>query len=184
MRRHPIGYRYASALLELTQEQGILETAIKELDEVSEVFKDTNLLDEVFKHPKMTDDDKKSILRQAFSDKVSAAVLNLLLLLVDNKRLDVFHAIVDNFKQLANEARGVSEATVYTAKPLNDQEQEAIASIFAKRAGKAQLILINEVDADIIGGLKVRIGDTVYDGSVANQLARIQSQMILGNVSR
>ncbi|PYZ92498.1 F0F1 ATP synthase subunit delta [Salipaludibacillus keqinensis] len=184
MRRHPIGYRYAYAMFELAREQGTLVETMEDLEVVSQVFEDTNLLDEVFRHPKMTNDEKKTILKNTFSTKVSSSVLHLLLLLIDNKRLDVLYPIVDNYKQLTNEARGIAEATVYSAKKLSDPERLAVANVFSKRAGKTQLIIENIVDEQIIGGLKIRIGDTVYDGSVANQLARIQARMIHGNVSR
>ncbi|MCE7792473.1 F0F1 ATP synthase subunit delta [Salipaludibacillus sp. CUR1] len=184
MRRHPVGYRYAYALFELAREQGSLVETTNDLEIVSQVFKDTNLLDEVFRHPKMTNEQKKTILKNTFSEKVSPSVMNLLLLMVDNKRLDVLQAVTDNYKQLANEAQGIAEATVYSAKALNGEEQAAVAGVFSKRAGKAKLLIQNIVDEELIGGLKVRIGDTVYDGSVANQLARIQARMIHGNVSR
>ncbi|WP_280770518.1 F0F1 ATP synthase subunit delta [Salipaludibacillus daqingensis] len=184
MRRHPVGYRYAYAMFELAKEQGTLEATLEDLAVVSQVFEDSNLLDEGFRHPNITDEEKKNILTETFSGKVSTHVLHLLLLLIDNKRIDVLDPIVDNFKGLANEARGIAEATVHSAKALTEQEKSAVATVFAKRAGKAQLIIRNIIDADIIGGLKVRIGDTVYDGSVANQLARIQARMIHGNVSR
>ena len=184
MRKHPVGYRYAYAMFELAKEQGTLVDTLRDLEVVSQVFKDTNLLDEGFRHPNITNDQKKSILTETFSGKVSAHVLHLLMLLIDNKRINLLNPVVDNYKQLANEARGIAEATVHSAKPLTEQEEVSVADVFAKRAGKAQLIINNIVDEDIIGGLRVRIGDTVYDGSVANQLARIQARMIQGNVSR
>jgi F-type H+-transporting ATPase subunit delta len=184
MRKHPVGYRYAYAMFELAKEQGTLVDTLGDLEVVSQVFKDTNLLDEGFRHPNITNEQKKSILTETFSGKVSAHVLHLLMLLIDNKRIDVLDPVVDNYKQLANEVRGIAEATVHSAKPLTKQEEISVADVFAKRAGKAQLTINNIVDEDIIGGLKVRIGDTVYDGSVANQLARIQARMIQGNVSR
>jgi len=184
MRKHPIGYRYAYAMFELAKEQGTLANILEDLDVVSQVFKDTNLLDEGFRHPNISDDQKKNILKETFSGKISPHVLHLLMLLIDNRRIDVLNPIVDNYKQLANEAQGIAEATVSSAKPLTDHEKIAVANAFSKRAGKAQLIINNIVDTDIIGGLKVRIGDTLYDGTVANQLARIQARMIHGNVSR
>ncbi|WP_416147760.1 F0F1 ATP synthase subunit delta [Salipaludibacillus sp. HK11] len=184
MRRHPVGYRYAYAMFDLAEQQGTLVETLEDLEVVSQVFEDTNLLDEGFRHPNITDTQKKNILTEAFSEKVSTHVLHLLLLLIENKRIDVLHPIVDNYKQLANQAQGIAEATVQSAKPLSEQEQETIAGVFAIRAGKRKLNITNIVDKEIIGGLKVQIGDTVYDGSVSNQLARIKTRMIHGNVSR
>lgn len=184
MRRHPVGYRYAYALYEIARDQRTLDGTLEELEAVLKVTEVTNLFDKVFQNPKMTDTQKKQILTDSFSKHVSNSVLNLLLVMIDNKRESLFHAVVDNFKQLAYEQQGIAEATVYSVKKLTDQEEAAIASVFSKRAGKARLLIDNVVDAELIGGLKVHIGDTVYDGSVQNQLARIQTRMIHGNVSR
>ncbi len=180
MMRHPIGVRYATALFELAQEQGTLDTTLEDLDTVAQVTQDTNLLDEVFRHPKMTNIRKKEILDQAFSGKVSQQVINLLKVLVDNQRESLFTAIADNFKALTYEAQGVAEAVVHSAKPLSETEKNAVADVFAKRSGKQKLTIHNVTDKDVIGGLRVRIGDTVYDGTVANQLARIHERMTAG----
>ncbi|PRO65769.1 F0F1 ATP synthase subunit delta [Alkalicoccus urumqiensis] len=181
MRRHPVGFRYASALFETARENGTLEETLADLATVSQVMEQTNLLDEVFRHPKMTDQRKKGILEQGFAGKVSTPVFNLLRLLVDNKREDLFGVIADNFKALTYEAQGIAEADVYSAKALSEEEKEAIARVFAKRTGKTELLIQSHVDPEIIGGLRVRIGDTVYDGTIANQLARIHERMIEGN---
>lgn len=181
MNKHPLGSRYASALFEIAQEHGTLDQTLEDLETVSQVLEETNLLDEVFRHPKMTGSRKKEILKQAFEGKVSQPVLSLLQLLVDNNRETLFTSIAYTFKVMTYEAQGIGEAVVYSAKPLSEAENAAVAAAFAKRAGKAKLLIDNVVDKDVIGGLRVRIGDTVYDGTVANQLARIHERMIAGN---
>lgn len=180
MNKHPLGSRYATALFEIAQERSTLDQTLEDLENVSQVLQETNLLDEVFRHPKMTGSRKKEILKQAFDGKVSQPVLSLLQLLVDNKRESLFTPIADNFKALTYDAQGVAEAVVYSAKPLTELENAAVAAAFAKRSGKAKLLIDNVVDKDVIGGLRVRIGDTVYDGTVANQLTRIHERMIAG----
>lgn len=181
MNKHPLGSRYASALFEIAQERGTLDQTLEDLDTVSQVLKETKLLEEVFRHPNMTGSRKKEILKQTFAGKVSQPVLSLMQLLVDNKRESLFNPIMDNFKSLSYEAQGVGEADVFSAKPLSEEEKAAVAAVFAKRSGKAKLLINNVVDKDVIGGLRVRIGDTVYDGTVANQLLRIHDRMVAGN---
>ncbi|GEL08982.1 F0F1 ATP synthase subunit delta [Salisediminibacterium halotolerans] len=180
MRRHPVGYRYAHALFEIAQREGQLGQFSNELQLVAEAAGKTEKMKKVFHHPKMTADDKKKVFREAFEDSVHPQVLNLLFLLVDNKREDIITEVSDNYRQLANEAQGVAEAVVFSAKPLSESEKTAVAEAFAKRAGKAELMIENVVDEGIIGGIKVHIGDTVFDASVANQLNRIQQRMIQG----
>lgn len=180
MRRHPIGYRYAHALFEIAQREGKLGQFSDELQLVAEAAGKTEKMKKVFHHPKLSADDKKQVFQEAFRESVHPQVLNLLYLLVDNKRENLIAEVADNYRQLANEAQGVAEAVVFSVKPLSENEKMAIAETFAKRAGKKELLIENVVDEGIIGGLKVHIGDTVFDASVANQLNRIQQRMIQG----
>lgn len=184
MRRHPVGYRYAYAMYELAKEQNVLQETADELLAVSAAFDQANLVETVFSHPDLSDAEKKDVLKNAFTGKVSDHVLHLLYLLVDNGREAILSHVAENYRDLANEEQGIASAVVHSAKPLTDAEQEAVAETFAKRAGKARLMITNVVDEHLIGGLRVQIGDTVYDGTVANQLARIEKRMIHGNVSR
>ncbi|TMW72167.1 F0F1 ATP synthase subunit delta [Alteribacter natronophilus] len=180
MKRDPLAFRYASALYDLANERGQLDAFGEELQLIKDVFEDTNLLDEVFRHPSIANDTKKSLLKESFGEKVSAEVLNLLLLLTDRKRLNIVPALADEFKRMAYEAKGVAEATVYAAKKLTGEELALVADKFARHT-KHEKILVDEVtDPDIIGGIKVRVGDLVFDGSIANQLERIHRRMLQG----
>lgn len=184
MKRHPIGFRYAKAMFEVADEKNTLDQTLEELNLVLDAFNKAGLLDNVFTHPVMTNEVKKNIIRDAFSEKISQETLNLLYILVDRGRMQFFPAIVADYKELVNEKNNIADAYVTTAKPLTDDEKEAINEVFSKKAGKDKLYIHNIVDKEIIGGLKVKIGDRIYDGSVAGQLERIRKQMIFGNVSR
>lgn len=180
MRRHPVAYRYAYALFEIAREKNQLQDMADELTDIDHAFNETGLMQRAFTHPDLSNDKKKEILSSAFQEKVSPQVLNLLYLLVDNGRIALFNHVASNYRDLAHDEQGIAEAFVHSAKALTDDEKNAVADTFAKRAGKAKLLITNVVDEHIIGGLKVQIGDTVFDGTVANQLARIQSRMIHG----
>lgn len=180
MRRHPVAYRYAYALFEIGKEKNLLQKFQEELADIDSAFEETGLMQQTFNHPDLTNDQKKEILRDAFDEKMSSQVMNLLYLMVDNGRISLFTHVAGNYRDLAHVEQGIAEAFVHSAKPLTDDEKDAVADTFAKRAGKAKLLITNVVDEHIIGGLKVQIGDTVFDGTVANQLARIQTRMIHG----
>ncbi|MBB5174073.1 F0F1 ATP synthase subunit delta [Texcoconibacillus texcoconensis] len=184
MSRDPVAIRYAQAMFELAKEQGNLELINEELKGVSKVFTSTDIVNKVFKHPKVSVDEKKTLIRKNFENDVSEATMNLLFLLIDNNREAYVTGVAYEFKQLAQREQGISEADVYSAKPLSPDEEQAVADTFAKREGIQQLIVKNIVDESIIGGVKVRIGDRIYDASVANKLNQIQQRMMHGNVSR
>ncbi|RNA67816.1 F0F1 ATP synthase subunit delta [Alteribacter keqinensis] len=184
MKRDPLAYRYANALFDLAKERDQLELIGEELQAVKDVFEETNLLDEVFRHPSITNEEKKSLLKTHFGTQVSGAVMNLLFLLVDRKRISIILAVADEYKRLSYASRGVAEATVYTAKPLSEEERQAVKDTFAKKTNTGELLLDEVNDPDVLGGFKIRIGDRVFDASVASQLERIHKRMIYGNASR
>ena len=71
---------------------------------------------------------------------------------------------------LANEERGVADATVYSIRPLTEAETEAFLQAFAAKIGKDRLRIENIVDSNLLGGIKVRIGNRIYDGSFVASL--------------
>src|SRR5690554_7942424 len=100
MRRHPVGFRYAKAMFEYASEKNTLDQTIQELELISQVFEKTGILDEVFNHPKMTNEQKKQIVDNSLSNEISQGTLNLLHILINKNRIAFFPAIVDNLKAL------------------------------------------------------------------------------------
>jgi F-type H+-transporting ATPase subunit delta len=184
MKQDHVAKRYAIAVFELAKEQNAIALITEELKVVSEVFENTNLFETYFKHPKVSRDDKKALVKTSFHGKISDMLLNTLFLLIDKKREGMLFKIIEEFLKLTNDEQGIAEAKVYTAKPLTDVEKVAFEATFSKVAGKGKLTIDNIVDPELIGGFKVRIGDRIYDGSVLSQLRRIERRMIRGNVSR
>jgi F-type H+-transporting ATPase subunit delta len=82
---------------------------------------------------------------------------------------------------LANGAKGIAEATVYSVRALSDAELEKLAQTFAKRLNKNAVKLENKVDPSIIGGVKIRMGNTIYDGSLSAKLKRIERNITATN---
>lgn len=172
-----VAKRYAVALFQLAKEQNTIDQFEKELNIVKEVFTTNGELIDVLKHPKVTKEVKKSIVKEAFTG-LSQQIVNTLLLLVDRHRVDIVTEVVSQFIQIANEASGVEDAIVYSVRPLTDAELKSISTSFAKKIGKASLRLQNVVDKALLGGLKLRIGNRIYDGSISGKLERIERQLV------
>lgn len=184
MKQDHVAKRYATALFELAKEQQTVVQTTEELKLVSEVVENTGLFDTFFKNPKVANTEKKELIKTSFEGKISDTLLNTLFLLIDKKREGILFKMVEEFVKLTNEEEGIAEAQVFTAKPLSSAEIVAFEATFSKVSGKGKLTINNIVDPELIGGFKVRIGDRIYDGSVLNQLRRIERRMIRGNVSR
>lgn len=108
-------------------------------------------------------------------------MLHTIFLLIDRRRSSIVPDLTDEFIKLANQADQTEDAVVYSVKPLSEAEMLSLSQVFAKKAGIASLRIRNEVQTDLIGGIKVRIGNRIYDGSVSGKLERMERQLAGGN---
>lgn len=184
MKQDHVAKRYAVAVFEIAKEINAVDQIKEELQMVAEIFENTNLNETFFKHPKVSQTEKKEFVKTTFHGKISETLLNTLFLLIDKKREGILFELVAEFVKLTNLEQGIAQAMVFTAKPLTDAQQIAFEATFSKASGKGKLTIKNIVDPELIGGFKVRIGDRIYNGSIINQLKRIERRMINGNVSR
>ncbi|ANB61657.1 F0F1 ATP synthase subunit delta [Anoxybacteroides amylolyticum] len=177
MNKEVVAKRYALALFQIAQQQQLLDRFEAEIRIVKQVFAAQPDFLAVLTHPKLSLDKKKALIKETFA-ALSVPVQNTLLLLLDRHRIDIVGSLADEFVALANEARGVAEAIVYSARPLSEAEKRALVDVFAKKVGKATLHIENIVDSSLIGGVKLRIGNRIYDGSVSGKLERLKRQLI------
>ncbi|WP_066176182.1 F0F1 ATP synthase subunit delta [Bacillus marinisedimentorum] len=178
MSRDVAANRYAGALFEIAKERQMLDKAEQDLRLVKEVFSGDDELTTFLNHPKIENEQKKQVLMGAFFQSLSPEVMNTLLLLTDRRRGGSIQDVADSFIELANEERGVADAKAYSVRPLSDEETQALSDIFAKRVGKQSLSIENIVDPSLVGGVKLRIGNRIYDGSVSGKLERIKRELV------
>lgn len=172
-----VAKRYASALFQIAKEQQIVNSVEEELRVVKEVIQANPDVNAVLHSSKLTIEQKKDIIKGTFA-KANSHVLNTLLILIDRHRENEIIDVVDQFTQAANDEMGIAEAKVYTIRPLSDKEQEAISSIFAAKVGKKSLQIENIVDSNLLGGVKIRIGNRIYDGSLIGKLNRLERKLL------
>ena len=172
-----VAKRYASALFQIAKEQQILSLVEEDLRVVKEVIQTNKDLKAVLSSLKLSKENKKAILKQAFAN-INGFVVNTLMILMDRHREGEIVEVVNQFIELAYEASGVAEAEVSSVRPLSDAEREAISATFAAKVGKQSLRIENIVDSELLGGVKVRIGNRIYDGSLRGKLDRLQRKLL------
>jgi len=177
MNQEVIAKRYASALFQIALEQQQLDKIEEDIRAVRQALAENGEFLSLLSNPKLSLDKKKALVREAFAG-VSAPVQHTLLLLLERHRFGLVPELAEQFIALANDARGIAEAVAYSARPLTDEELQALSDVFAKKVGKETLRIENIIDPELIGGVKLRIGNRIYDGSVSGQLERIQRQLI------
>lgn len=175
-----VAKRYAEALFQLGTEKETLDQYVEEFTVIRNTFQEHEQLFVFLKHPKITNEKKKQFLTTVF-EGVHADVLNTLQLLVEKKRIAIAPSMVNYFIDMVNDAKGIAEAIVYSVRPLSKKEQNSLQTTFAKRFNQKTVELQNEVDPSIIGGLKIRVGNTIYDGSVQGKLQRMERNIATAN---
>lgn len=177
MSQNIVAKRYADALFQVAQEQNKLEDIQQELKTAYEVFHMHKDFFVLLQHPKLSKEAKKGLIGDVFS-KINPLILNTFYLLIDRKREDIALDMMEYYFERANEAQGVSEAKVYSVRPLTPAEEQALSEAFAKKAGKKELRITNIVDKNLLGGVKLRIGNTIFDGTVKGKLERVGKQLV------
>jgi F-type H+-transporting ATPase subunit delta len=172
--RQHLGTVYAKALLGAAEKAGQADTVVEELEAiVSDVLAKLPVLDETLKTPRLTAEERLPIIEKAFGGRVLPTTLTFLKVVSNHGRLDCLRAIARAARKQLNAARGRVEVKIESAYPLTDPARERIAGRLRELLGQ-EVILNAEVNEDLLGGLVVRVGDTVYDASLAARLKRMQ----------
>ncbi|NEW08904.1 F0F1 ATP synthase subunit delta [Paenibacillus sp. SYP-B3998] len=172
-----VAKRYAKALFEVAREKGVISQVEEELKSVGSAIRDNADLQKFLNHPNVGTSVKTDLLKQIFEGKVSEMVANTLQVLIDKGRQSILTALVSDYVKIANEALGQASATVYSALTLTEAQQAEIASQFSKVTGKT-IRVENVVEPKLLGGIQVRIGDRLYDGSLAGKLDRLSKALV------
>jgi F-type H+-transporting ATPase subunit delta len=172
-----VAKRYALALFQIAKEHQLLGVVEEELRVVKEVFVYNADLKAVIKSSKLSFEKKKEILRASFAT-VNVYVLNTLLILIDRHREDQIIEVANQFFELANDELGIAEAEVTSIRELSDAERDALSATFAAKIGKKTLSIENIVDSDLLGGIRLRIGNRIYDGSLRGKLNRLERKLL------
>jgi F-type H+-transporting ATPase subunit delta len=126
--------------------------------------------------PALSDAQAAGVFISVLSGKLDGQAENFVRVLAENKRLELLPEIHLQFEVLKNEREGVVEAEVYSAFDMNDAQVAELAQRLEKRTGRKVRTRV-KVDQDLIGGIKVVIGDKVIDGSVRGQLGALENAL-------
>ncbi|MBU6277119.1 MAG: ATP synthase F1 subunit delta [Planctomycetes bacterium] len=173
---------YAQAIVEAAEAAGCRREVIAELGALArEVMPRVPEAAAVFASPKVPPEEKARIIDRLAQGRLRETSVNSLHVLARHGRLGMLGAVVDAAERLADAREGRRQATFTTALPLDAAEQARIVAD-TERALSATLVPSFTVDPAIIGGLVVRVGDTIYDQSVATALSRIGGRLHERNI--
>ncbi|HNZ30798.1 MAG: ATP synthase F1 subunit delta [Smithellaceae bacterium] len=170
-----ISKRYARAFFEIAAEEKKLEQLHSELNQFSSMITQNKALKEFLANPIIEQDNKKAVVEKIISKlNFSKMTVNFLKLLVDKKRIDSLPDIEICYRQLMDEALKKVRINVKTAFPLSSKMRDYIIANMEKISGRKADITV-ETTPELLGGVIISVGDTLYDGSVKSQLNNMRN---------
>ena len=171
-----VAKRYAGALFAVAQRNGILDAVAADLELIHRRMTDVPYLRAILMEPLVSDTRKNSVADEAFGDRVTAASLNFLKLLIRKRREELVEECAREFRVLLAAHANTADAEVTSAVPLTPDQTIRLTEKLQVLTGKT-IKLTASIDAALVGGVVVRIGDTVMDGSVRGKLERLERQL-------
>jgi F-type H+-transporting ATPase subunit delta len=172
-----LGSVYAKALLAHGKEIGKLDILVEQLESAVGVIGEVSGFRDLLESPRIAYDAKAQIIDKAFGQKLDGVLVNFLKLVVKKGRIDCARSISAAARKLQHEMAGRVEAVLTSAEIVDETTRQSISDRLSKILGQV-VSLQTVVDPSIIGGFTVRVGDTVYDASLANQLAQMRKKAI------
>ncbi|MGD9721740.1 MAG: ATP synthase F1 subunit delta [Pirellulales bacterium] len=172
---------YAKAFVGAAQTEGQVDAAVEELRAVAAALDEFPQLDNILGSALVEHEEKCQILERVFAPKVSPLTLNFLKVLSRHGRLNIVRATAQQVDHLYDVLRGRVRVAMHTATPVADGLSRRLEDALRKLLGGEPKV-DPTVDPSLIGGVVLRVGDTVYDGSVARQLRQVREQMITRSI--
>lgn len=171
-----VSRNYAEALLALANKANDADTWGKLLRQLADAISSDRQLSNFLESPRIAGEIKSQVLSKALGDRVPSLFLRFLKQLVKNRRQMMIPEIAAEYETLRDAASGIVHARVTVAREANDEETRMIADRLSKAIGKTVIPHL-AVDSRIIGGVVVRIGDKVMDGSLRRKLSLLRRKM-------
>jgi F-type H+-transporting ATPase subunit delta len=173
-----IASRYARALVDVVLEQRIdPTTAIQQVHDVVAAVAGSKDLRLVWESPAIAADQKRAVLDAiAAQSGTLRPIRNFFAVLIDHGRIFMVAQIARQFETELNSRLGFIEATITSSRPLSSDEKQGLESQVGLTTGKKVRARYGE-DAGLLGGVIVRVGSTIYDGSVRGQLQKLKEQL-------
>jgi|SRR5689334_10766030 len=170
--------RYARAYAEVVvKHKHHVEKAVAELEQMAALMGSSRELRNLLANPAVSREQKLKLL-DAIIARMDAGVLlrNFLAVLIDHRRIGSIGELVEQFKQELDRRMGIADAKVTSVRELTAAEKKTLEKQLAEITGKVVRATYSE-DASLLGGVLVRVGSTIYDGSVHGQLQRIRQEL-------
>lgn len=174
------GARYAKSLIDLSQEQNVLEEIKNDMVLFEQVVDDNSELEAILKNPIVPLDKKTGILNDIFGSKVHQITHSFLKLVVNKGRAGILFDTAKQFIEQYNRIKSIVTAELTSAIALTDAAKTEVINLVKKELGANEVIVKEKINADLIGGFVLKVGDKQFDASIANGLNKLKKEFAQG----
>lgn len=164
---------YAEALMSLAQEHDLVDKFGEDVAALLDTLKESEELEQFLGNPIVKADDKKAVLEQITGDQIHPYMVNFLKILVERRRILFLRDVCKQYQALLRELKQAVLAEVVSAVELNDDQKQAVRQKVLTMTNAQDVELDTQVDADLLGGVMIKVGSQVVDSSLRGQLRRI-----------
>ena len=182
MNESKVSVRYANSLLSSAIEKGSLDKVAKDMELVYSAIKSSPELSRTLSSPIIKAQIKSSVLDEIFKKKISKETMDFLKFIVEKNRENLLESIVKKFLDLRDQKLGLINVNVKSAVELGEDQRKKLKEKFEKLLNK-KVRFDFTIDPDVIGGFVAKVGDTVYDASLKNQLEILKKRFLKGGAS-
>lgn len=171
-----VAKKYSNALYLAARDKNLVPQMFEEIGDLDKVVKTQSEFLNFLKTPRVSENDKLSFVASILTDRVHPMLVQLMIVLIEKHRIGFLPEIIDEFNRLVEAERGIGRATVITATELNNSERKKLVDKLSEKL-KLKVILEEEIDKDIVGGMIVITHDQIIDGSVRHGLDIIEQTL-------
>ena len=173
-----ISKTYGEALFELAKEEDKTEVLLQEVTEIKKIFVENPEYVKLLTHPRISAEEKKQSVKEVFEGKIDGEILGFMELIISKSRTDHILEIFDYFIDLVKAYKGIGVCYVTTPMELSVVKKESISNKMLSITNFNEMEMHYNVDASLLGGMQIRIGDKVVDSSIQTKLNRLQKDLL------
>ncbi len=164
-------------MFELALESGQVDELFEEAKKLLDIININEDLAKMMNHPKIVIEEKQKIVEDIFKGRASREMIGLLLMIIAKGHYNEFGSVLSYFITQVKEYKKIGTAYISSAMELSLAQKDSIRRKLLDTTDYVQFDLIYDIDSSLIGGIVIRIGDRVVDGSVKSRLARLTSEL-------
>jgi len=171
-----VAQKYSNALFMLSQEKNVTSDIYLQLSELGKIVQAEKRFLEFLKSPRVTETEKKTFVQAVLKNRAHPLLAQFLIVLIEKGRIGFLNEVIDEFNRKVEAVRGIGRATVISAAPLKDAEKKKLIDKLSAKLN-LKIMLEEEIDTKVMGGVIVITHDQIIDGSVRHGLDMLEQSL-------